>query len=154
MKMLQNQVNATSTTTGANYGAVKNLENDLSGVKNSFNKFRENMGSRKYNGEELGFDVKVFGEWQSLTDQKISDLRNELGNTTDNIMDKMFEKDNDVGKKMKEYDSKILNIRNEYNEAEEKILSMDQNLKDAMTKTEDQVSYHYCKMQSFKSISS
>ena len=104
------------------------------------------MGNRKNNAEELGFDVKVFGEWQSLTDQKISDLRNELGNTTDNIMDKMFEKDNNVGKKMKEYDNKILNIRNEYNGAEEKILSLDQNLKDAMTKTEDQVRYHYCKM--------
>ena len=146
MKRLQNQVNTTSTTTGANYGALKNLENDMSGVKNSFNKFKENIGARKNNAETLGFDVKVFGEWQSLTDQKISDLRNELGNTTDNIMDKMFEKDNNVGKKMKEYDNKILNIRNEYNGAEEKILSLDQDLKEAMTKTEDQVRYHYCKI--------
>ena len=140
MKRLQDQVNTTSTTTGANYGAVKNLENDLSGVKNSFNKFRENMGSRKYNGEELGFDVKVFGEWQSLTDQKISDLRNELGNTTDNIMDKMFEKDDNVGNKMKEYDNKILNMRKEYNAAEAKMSSLSHKLEEAMTKTEDQVS--------------
>ena len=140
MKRLHDHINTTTAATGVNYAYFTKLEGDVNDVQNALKEANEGIKTHRNNKKEFGIDAKVLGEWQSLTNQKISDLWNELGNTTDNIMDKMFEKDDVIGKKMKEYDNKILNIRNEYNTLEAEILSLDQASKDAMTKTEEQVS--------------
>ena len=148
MKRLHNQVNAsivvlnsTATATGENYASLKKLEKDLSEVKNALKEANEVKGARYNKEESFGIDSQVFGEFQTLTNQKITNLWNELGNTTDTIMDQMFENYDKVGNKMKEYDNKILNTRNEYNTIEGKISTLNQALNEAMTKTEDQVSF-------------
>ena len=116
MKRLHNQVNtsivvlnSTSTATGENYASLKKLEKDLSEVKNALKEANEVKGSRYNKEESFGIDSQVFGEFQTLTNQKITNLWNELGNTTDTIMDQMFENYDKVGNKMKEYDNMILN---------------------------------------------
>ena len=88
---------------------------------------------------EFTLDANEVSEWKILIDNKLLELRNELENTSDNIMDKMFEKDDSFRKKMKEYDNKLILLRNDYNLMQDDVGLMDEASKDKMDRIENKV---------------
>ena len=125
------------------HDSIKNLEEEVQELNKVLTSAHDELQVHGNNVTELVFDTNAIGEWQTLTDNKITGLRNELENTADNIMDKMFEKDDSIGKKMKEYDSKILSFQNDYNKLQADITMMDRAAKDTKRITDDKVRYYY-----------
>ena len=139
MKKLNQTIFIATTDARTNSDSIQKIQDATESLKNRLeivnSKLKENNG----NSTKVALDTNAFGEWQVLMDQKVVGLRNELENTTNSIMDKMFEKDNSIGKKMRSYDNKILNVQNEYIQLQSDIQMIDQASKTARSKFEDQV---------------
>ena len=144
MKRLNDTIyNTTMIKQKLDHDSIKNLEEEVQELNKVLTSAHDELQVHGNNVTELVFDTNAIGEWQTLTDNKITGLRNELENTADNIMDKMFEKDDSIGKKMKEYDSKILSFQNDYNKLQADITMMDRAAKDTKRITDDKVRYYY-----------
>ena len=126
--------------------ASKNNIDSIQGIRKVIEELKKGQNTKKRtqlaqdgSGMEFSFDVNEISEWKRLTDNKLLELRNELENTSDNIMDKMFEKDDSFRKKMKEYDNKLILLRNDYNLMQDDIGLMEEASKDEMDKIENKV---------------
>ena len=139
MKKLEQNLFNTTMSVRTNIDSIQKLEAAVEELNNGLKLADDKLQVQRNNVTNLAFDATAIGQWQALTDNSILGLRNELENTTDNIMDKMFEKDASVGKTLKEYDNKLLVLKNEYNTLQTDMLIIDQAAKDATSKTEDQV---------------
>ena len=80
----------------------------------------------------------VTGEIQEKGTQ-IQTLSGELENITDKIMDKMFEKDDIIGRKMNDYDSKLLVMQEAYDRLESNMVLIEQASTDFASKSEQEV---------------
>ena len=145
MKKLNQTIFIATTDARTNSDSIQKIQDATESLKNRLeivnSKLKENNG----NSTKVALDTNAFGEWQVLMDQKVVGLRNELENTTNSIMDKMFEKDNSIGKKMRSYDNKILNVQNEYIQLQSDIQMIDQASKTARSNFEDQVRIFFAK---------
>jgi uncharacterized coiled-coil DUF342 family protein len=144
MKRLNDTIyNTTMIKQKLDHDSIKNLEEEVQELNKVLTLAHDELQAHGNNVTDLVFDTNAIGEWQTLTDNKITGLRNELENTADSIMDKMFEKDESIGKKMKEYDTKILSLQNDYNKLQADITMTDRDAKNAKLNTEDKVGCCY-----------
>ena len=139
MKKLEQNVYNTTTSVRDNKESVQNLETAVEKLINGLKLAQQKLQIQSNNFTKLSFDGTAIGEWQALTDNHIIDLQNELANITDDIMDKTFEKDDRVIKKLKEYDVKLLVLQSEYNSLQTDMVLRDQTTKDTVDKAEEQV---------------
>ena len=142
MKKLEQTLFNTTVSVGTQNDSIQKLEADVKELTKALKlatTVRRELQVQLNNVTKLTFDATAIGEWQALTNNHILELRNEMENTTDSIMDKMFEKDDSVGQKLREYDIKLLALHNEYNTLQTDMLIIDQASKEATSKAQDEV---------------
>ena len=122
-----------------NIDSIQGIRKVIEELKKGQNTEKGKQLAQDGSGMEFSFDANEISEWKRLIDNKLLELRNEMENTSDNIMDKMFEKDDSFRKKMKEYDNKLILLRNDYNLMQDDIGLMEEASKDEMDKIENKV---------------
>ena len=139
MKNLEKGVFNATQSSKINIDSIQGIRKLIEELKKGQNTKKAKLLAHDGSGMEFSFDANEISEWKILIDNKLVELRNELGNTSDNIMDKMFEKDDSFRKKMKEYDNKLILLRNDYNSMQDDVGSMDEASKDKMDRIENKV---------------
>ena len=139
MKNLNKTVFNAIQASKINIDSIQGIRKVIEELKKGQNTEKSKQLAHDGSGMEFSFDANEISEWKILIDNKLVELRNELENTSDNIMDKMFEKDDSFRKKMKEYDNKLILLRNDYNSMQDDIGSMEEDSKDKMDRTENKV---------------
>ena len=140
MKNLEKGVFNATQASKINIDSIQGIRKIIEELKRGQNTEKGKQLAHDGSGMEFSLDANEISEWKILIDNKLVELRNELENTSDNIMDKMFEKDDSFRKKMKEYDNKLILLRNDYNSMQDDIGSMEEDSKDKMDRTENKVS--------------
>ena len=139
MKNLNKTVFNAIQASKINIDSIQGIRKVIEELKKGQNTEKVKQLAHDGSGMEFSFDANEISEWKRLIDNKLLELRNEMENTSDNIMDKMFEKDDSFRKKMKEYDNKLILLRNDYNSMQDDIGSMEEDSKDKMDRTENKV---------------
>ena len=139
MKNLNKTVFNAIQASKINIDSIQGIRKIIEELKKGQNTKKGKQLAQDGSDMEFSFDANEISEWKILIDNKLVELRNELENTSDNIMDKMFEKDDSFRKKMKEYDNKLILLRNDYNSMQDDIGSMEEDSKDKMDRTENKV---------------
>ena len=140
MKNLEKGVFNATQASKINIDSIQGIRKIIEELKRGQNTEKGKQLAHDGSGMEFSFDANEISEWKILIDNKLVELRNELENTSDNIMDKMFEKDDSFRKKMKEYDNKLIVLRNDYNLMQDDVGLMDEASKDKIDRIENKVS--------------
>ena len=146
MRNLEKEVFNATQSSKINIDSIQSIRKIIEELKKGQNTKKGKQLAHDGSGMEFSFDANEISEWKRLVDNKVLDLRNELENTSDNIMDKMFEKDDSFRKKMKEYDNKLILLRDDYNSMQDDIGSMDEASKDKMDRIENKVGRRFKKL--------
>ena len=96
MKNLNKTVFNAIQASKINIDSIQGIRKVIEELKKGQNTEKSKQLAHDGSGMELSFDANEISEWKILIDNKLVELRNELENTSDNIMDKMFEKDDDT----------------------------------------------------------
>ena len=139
MKNLEKGVFNATQASKINIDSIQGIRKIIEELKRGQNTEKGKQLAHDGSGMEFSLDANEISEWKILINKKLVELRNELENTSDNIMDKMFEKDDSFRKKMKEYDNKLILLRNDYILMQDDIGLMEEASKDEMDKIENKV---------------
>ena len=139
MKNLEKGVFNATQASKINIDSIQGIRKIIEELKRGQNTEKGKQLAHDGSGMEFSLDANEISEWKILINKKLVELRNELENTSDNIMDKMFEKDDSFRKKMKEYDNKLILLRDDYNSMQDNIGLMDKASKVKMDRTENKV---------------
>ena len=140
MKNLEKGVFNATQASKINIDSIQGIRKIIEELKRGQNTEKGKQLAHDGSGMEFSLDANEISEWKILINKKLVELRNELENTSDNIMDKMFEKDDSFRKKMKEYDNKLILLRNDYNLMQDDVGLMDEASKDKIDRIENKVS--------------
>ena len=110
----------------------QNLVNTTRSVRNNQNSIQKLDKTVHELSKGLTGEIQVKGS-------QVQTLSGELENITNKIMNKMFEKDDVMARKMNDYDSKLLAMQEAHDTLESNLLLIDQASTDFASKSEQQV---------------